>query len=139
MRLGVDVMGGDLAPAPILEGALAAIPTFAEDDRLVLFGDEAVIRRGIASAGVSDALIEIVATTNEIIMDESPVEAARNKPDSALVQMARFAGPKAGDDRLDMAISAGNTWPRHPVNPPSEHDWNPPEHSPTPRVSPGPS
>ncbi|MDP7071000.1 MAG: phosphate acyltransferase PlsX [Phycisphaerales bacterium] len=109
MRLGVDVMGGDLAPTPILEGALAALPTFVEGDRLVLFGDEAVIREGIASSGASDALIEVVATANEITMDDSPVEAARSKSDSALVQMARLAGPKAGDDRLDMAISAGNT------------------------------
>ncbi len=109
MRLGVDVMGGDLAPAPILEGALAALPTFSDDDRLVLFGDEVVIRDGIAASGVSESLIEVVSTSDEVTMDDSPVEAARSKADSALVQMARLAGPKAGADRLDMAISAGNT------------------------------
>ena len=109
MRLGVDVMGGDFAPAPILEGALAALPTFSSEDRLVLFGDEPTIRSGITEAGVDDTLIEVVPTTNEITMDDSPVEAARGKSDSALVQMTKCAGPKAGEDRLDMAISAGNT------------------------------
>jgi len=109
MRLGVDVMGGDFAPAPILEGALAALPTFSPEDRLVLFGDEPTIRSGITEAGVDDTLIEVVPTTNEITMDDSPVEAARGKSDSALVQMTKCAGPKAGEDRLDMAISAGNT------------------------------
>ncbi|HCA39815.1 MAG: phosphate acyltransferase PlsX [Phycisphaerales bacterium] len=109
MRLGVDVMGGDLAPAPILEGALAATVSFDPDDTLVLFGDEAIIEAGVASSGVDAALIEVIPTSNEIEMNESPVEAARSKPDSALVQMTRMAGPKAGDARLDMAISAGNT------------------------------
>ncbi len=109
MRLGVDVMGGDFAPGPILEGALAALPSLSSDDRLVLFGDESVIRQGIASAGADEELIEVVHTCDEITMDDSPVDAARNKPDSALVQMAKCAGPKAGDGRIDMAISAGNT------------------------------
>ncbi|MDP6987286.1 MAG: phosphate acyltransferase PlsX [Phycisphaerales bacterium] len=109
MRLGVDVMGGDLAPAPILEGALDAAASFDSDDTLVLFGDPSIIEAGVVASGVDAGLIEVVPTRNEIEMNESPVEAARSKPDSALVQMARMAGPKAGDARLDMAISAGNT------------------------------
>ena len=102
-------MGGDTAPAPILEGALAAVSSFTSDDTLVLFGDEAIIEAGVALSGVDTALIQIVPTAGEIAMNESPVEAARSKVDSAIVQMARLAGPKAGQSRLDMAISAGNT------------------------------
>jgi len=109
MRLGVDVMGGDNAPAPILEGALAAVSTFDPDDRLVLFGDEQIIHAGIKDSGADARLIEVVPTHDEVAMDESPVEAARSKPNSALVQMARLAGPKAAERRIDMAISAGNT------------------------------
>ena len=96
MRLGVDVMGGDNAPAPILEGALASLSTFDPDDRLVLVGDEQLIDAGIKDSDVDATLIEVVPTHNEVAMDESPVEAARSKQESALVQMARFAGPKAG-------------------------------------------
>ena len=102
-------MGGDHAPAPILEGALEAVASFDAHDMLVLFGDEAVIEAGIASSGAPRDVIEVVHTSGEIQMNESPVEAARSKPDSAIVQMARMAGPKAGASRLDMAISAGNT------------------------------
>ena len=109
MRLGVDVMGGDNAPALILEGALASVPTLCPDDRLVLFGDEQLIHAAIKDSDVDVALIEIVPTHDEVAMDESPVEAARTKQDSAIVQMARLAGPKVGEDRIDMAISAGNT------------------------------
>jgi glycerol-3-phosphate acyltransferase PlsX len=102
-------MGGDHAPALILEGALAAVPTFDPDDRLVLFGDEQIIHAGIKDSGVDAMLIEVVPTHDEVAMDESPVEAARSKPKSALVQMARLAGPKAVESRIDMVISAGNT------------------------------
>ena len=109
MRLGLDVMGGDLAPAPILEGGLAAVSSFDEGDRLVLFGDEAIIAESVRSSGVDEQFIEIVPTSDEIGMSEPPVEAARSKNESAIVQMAKMAGPKAGDVHLDMAISAGNT------------------------------
>jgi glycerol-3-phosphate acyltransferase PlsX len=109
MRLGVDVMGGDLAPAPILEGALTAVSTFASGDMLVLFGDPSVIEAEVAASDVDAGRVEIIPTSDEIGMNDSPVEAARSKQDSALVQMARMSGPKAGAARLDMAISAGNT------------------------------
>ena len=102
-------MGGDLAPAPILEGALTATSTFVSGDKLVLFGDPSVIETEVAASEVDVGCVEIIPTSDEIGMNDSPVEAARSKQDSALVQMARMAGPKAGAARLDMAISAGNT------------------------------
>ncbi|MCH2142289.1 MAG: phosphate acyltransferase PlsX [Phycisphaerales bacterium] len=108
MRIGVDVMGGDLAPGPILSGALAAASTFNPDDQMVLFGQRDVIEDALAEASPASGMIEIVATEDDISMEESPVEAVRNKANSSLVQIAQMAGPKA-DPRLDMAISAGNT------------------------------
>ncbi len=108
MRIGVDVMGGDLAPGPILSGALAAASTFQPGDKMVLFGDQSVIEDALAAASPAADVIEIVATEDDISMEESPVEAVRHKAKSSLVQMAQMAGPKA-ETRLDMAISAGNT------------------------------
>ena len=103
-------MGGDLAPDPIVEGALAALPTFDTDDRLVLFGPEAVLDKAMANVGNRAALVECVPSTgDEVTMEDSPVDAVRSKAGSALVQMAKMGGPKAGEDRIDMAISAGNT------------------------------
>ncbi len=108
MRIGVDVMGGDLAPHPILEGALAATSKLESDDVVVLYGDEDVIREGIANTTLGHAKVEVVATTELISMDESPVDAVRSKQDSSLVVMCKAASRKA-ENPLDAVISAGNT------------------------------
>lgn len=109
MRIGLDVMGGDLAPDPILQGGLDSLEFLEPDDRLVLFGDTNIIEAGIASAGVDRTCIEIVGTTESIGMEESPVEAVRSKADSSMVKLCQMASRKAGDLRLDAVISAGNT------------------------------
>lgn len=108
MRIGVDVMGGDHAPDAILEGSLAAAAHLSEDDALVLVGDERVIRPAIESHQYKSR-IECVATTDVIGMDESPVDAVRNKPNSSIAVLARLATTKHSDQPLDAIISAGNT------------------------------
>jgi len=108
MRIGVDVMGGDHAPDEILKGCLAALDRIGPDDGLVLVGRREVIEDALSERKISDSRIEIVATTQEIAMDESPVEAVREKRDSSLVVLARLASPKA-ERPLDAIISAGNT------------------------------
>jgi len=108
MRIGVDVMGGDHAPHPIIEGTLAAIEHLHDDDVVVLFGDEKVIEEGIKNSGVDQSRVEIVATTEEISMDESPVDAVRQKQNSSLVQLCK-AGSKKAENPIDAVISAGNT------------------------------
>ncbi|MEI6474434.1 MAG: phosphate acyltransferase PlsX [Planctomycetota bacterium] len=109
MRIGVDVMGGDNAPDQILKGCVQALPTLLHSDRLVLFGDEAVIRDALEERGfLNDERVEIIATTEVIGMDESPVEAMKAKKNSSIVVMNQMASPKA-ENRLDVVISAGNT------------------------------
>jgi len=109
MRIGLDVMGGDLAPDPILQGGLDSLSLLGDDDCLVLFGDESVIRAGVDAAGIDGSRVEIVGATESVGMEESPVEAVRSKPDSSLVKLCQMASRKAGDARLDAVISAGNT------------------------------
>jgi glycerol-3-phosphate acyltransferase PlsX len=108
MRIGVDVMGGDLAPHPILEGALSAIQHLPDEDIVVLFGDRSIIEQGVADSGVDASRVEIVGTTEEISMAESPVDAVRQKRDSSLVQLCKW-GSKKADNPIDAVISAGNT------------------------------
>ncbi|MEI6023617.1 MAG: phosphate acyltransferase PlsX [Phycisphaerales bacterium] len=108
MRLGVDVMGGDNAPDEILKGCIAALPKLAADDELVLYGDRRVIEETFSERGISDKRLKIVATTEIIGMDESPVEAIRTKRDASMVVMAKDASPKT-ENRLDAIVSAGNT------------------------------
>ena len=108
MRIGVDVMGGDNAPHPILEGALLATSQLTKDDVVVLYGDEAIIKEAIANTDIGPASVEVVGTTELIAMDESPVDAVRSKQDSSLVVMCK-AGSQKAENPLDAVISAGNT------------------------------
>jgi phosphate acyltransferase len=108
VRAAVDVMGGDHAPAAILKGCWDAAPLLDGDDRILLVGDERVIRDGLASSGLdlaAKARFEVVATTQVIEMDESPVEAVRAKADSSISVMCKIAGK----GHADVVISAGNT------------------------------
>jgi len=103
MRIGVDAMGGDLAPAEQVAGALAARELLSADDQIVLYGRRAEIAAHLD--GDSAAQIAVVDCPDAIGMSESPVEALRAKPDSSLVCLAR--AHKAGE--IDAMISAGNT------------------------------
>ena len=108
MRAAVDVMGGDRAPDAILKGCWEAAPLLDGDDVIYLVGDEAVIRDGLAASGLHDrqkSRYQVVATTEVIEMDDSPVEAIRNKPDSSITVMCKLATK----GEADVVISAGNT------------------------------
>ena len=110
MRIAIDVMGGDDAPDAILAGCLDALKLLEPDDRLVLVGDEAIIREGIEERGITDlSQIEIEPTTHVIEMNDKPVSALREKPDSSIAKAAALGGKRAGDRRCDAVISAGNT------------------------------
>ncbi|MEE2894930.1 MAG: phosphate acyltransferase PlsX [Planctomycetota bacterium] len=109
MRIGVDVAGGDNAPHEILKGSFEALPGLGEDDVLVLAGDREVITEAMAESGTSDPRIEILECSESIGMSESPVEAVRGKQKSSITQLSRMGSPKAGDERIDCWISAGNT------------------------------
>lgn len=108
MRIGLDVMGGDHAPHAILDGALESIQSLEQDDQLVLYGDEAIIKERLRKDNIDDPRLEIIGTTELIEMHESPVEAVRNKKDSSLVRMMQDSSRKAKNP-LEAVISAGNT------------------------------
>lgn len=108
MRIALDVLGGDHAPDANLQGAQDALPSLADDDRLLLVGDQSTIEEALRTRGVNDRRLEIVHAPDVIGMDESPVEAVRTKPDSSIVRMAQLAHRNA-ENPVDVIISAGNT------------------------------
>ncbi len=110
MRIAIDVMGGDHAPDAILAGCLGAVDLIGPEDQLVLVGDEQVIRHWLTQRGLTDDFrIDIEPTTQVIQMDDPPVVALRNKPDSSIVRMAELGKARAGAKRCEVIISAGNT------------------------------
>ena len=108
MRAAVDVMGGDRAPGAILQGCWDAAPLLDAEDTVLLVGDDGVIREGLASSALSPDKREryrVVPTTEVVGMDDSPVEAIRNKPNSSIAVMCKLASK----GEADVVISAGNT------------------------------
>lgn len=105
MRIAIDAMGGDYAPAEIVAGALEAKDVLDHSDELVLVGNEEVIREHLKRSGASPDIFRIFHAPDVIGMDESPVEALRRKPKSSIAVMAHAASHR----QVDAVLSAGNT------------------------------
>jgi glycerol-3-phosphate acyltransferase PlsX len=108
VRAAVDVMGGDKAPAEILAGCWEAAPLLEPGDLVYLVGSESLSRDALALSALPPERKEffrIVPTTQIVEMDDSPVEAIRNKPDSSIAVMCKLASK----GEADVVISAGNT------------------------------
>ncbi len=108
MRVAVDVMGGDHAPAEILKGCWQALEFLEPGDVLYLVGPEQVITEGLASSGLTEqqkAYFKPVYASQVIEMDDPPVDAIRSKPDSSISVMCKLASK----GEADVVISAGNT------------------------------
>jgi glycerol-3-phosphate acyltransferase PlsX len=105
LRIGIDAMGGDNAPAEEVRGALAARDVIKDDDRIMLVGDESQIRSHLESADGWEDFVDVHHAPQVIGMNEAPVEALRTKPRSSLAVLAELH--KAGE--VDAMISAGNT------------------------------
>ena len=104
MRIALDAMGGDNAPQAIIDGALLALDEI-NNDELILFGNEDVIRRYLGDPDKWQGRIHIEHAPEEIAMSEPPVEALRRKRKSSLALMAKAAAKGL----VDVTISAGNT------------------------------
>ena len=108
MRAAVDVMGGDKAPAAILQGCWEAAPLLNAEDTVYLVGCAETIGKALAESNLTSQQKEryqTIATTQVIEMDDSPVDAIRSKPRSSISVMCDLV--KKGE--ADVAISAGNT------------------------------
>jgi len=99
MRIAVDAMGGDHAPAEIVKGAAQAAAEYAVDISIV--GLPHVVQPLLDS----HPRVQLVPCTQVIAMDEHPAQAVRNKPDSSMAVCARMV--KLG--RADGWCSAGNS------------------------------
>ncbi len=105
MKIGLDVMGGDYAPGAILEGAFDALENLLPDERIVLIGDEKVIREGAKKENIDLSYFDIVPSGEVIEMGEHPARSFSQKSNSSIAVGYRLL--KAGD--IDGFASAGNT------------------------------
>lgn len=103
MRIIVDAMGGDNAPAEIVRGTIQAVKEFDVD--VILVGDSGKIQDILSSEDVDRNKIEIVHTTEVISNEDSPTMAIRRKKDSSMVVGMKMLK----DGKGDAFISAGST------------------------------
>lgn len=105
MRIIVDAMGGDNAPAEIVKGAVEAALELGVD--IILVGREAEIRKCLRdnnADGLSDR-ISVVNASQVVEMDDDPTGVLRKKKDSSMVVALNMLK----NDEGDACISAGST------------------------------
>ncbi|MCI2061609.1 MAG: phosphate acyltransferase PlsX [Eubacteriaceae bacterium] len=103
MKIILDGMGGDNAPAEIVKGAVAASREISH--KIVIVGREEQIAAELSKYKYDDSQITIVNAEEVIEMEDSPVKAVRAKKDSSMVKGLRMV--KSGEG--DLFISAGST------------------------------
>jgi len=105
MRIGLDVMGGDFAPVAAIDGAILAAKELSVNDRIVLIGQEAVIRSLLHERGCEASVFDIVHAADVIEMGEHPTKAMARKPDASISVGFQMLKHK----KLDSFASAGNS------------------------------
>jgi len=99
-------MGGDFAPSHPVLAALQALDKFPQITRLVLTGDEELLRRELAKHGAAPSeRLHLFHTTQVIEMTDSAVDAVRRKKDSSLNRAIDLLKEGA----VDAVVSAGHT------------------------------
>ena len=104
MRIALDAMGGDLAPAEPVKGALLAAKELGIDVALV--GPPQVLEAELRKHRSAGAKVSIVPAGETIAMEEDDVaRVVRNRPDASInVAMAMVR-----DGQAQAVVSAGNT------------------------------
>lgn len=103
MKIAIDVMGGDHAPAEIIAGAVEWAKK--SDDELLLTGKEDLIAETLQNYTYPADQIHIISASQVIEMDESPAVAMRKKKDASIVVATHLV--KEG--RADAVLSCGST------------------------------
>ena len=98
-------MGGDHAPAVVVEGAVRAVRGAPERLHVLLFGPEDAVAAELACHEASGLPIEVVHAPEVIGMEDAPAAALKAKPNSSIHLGLR--AQKTG--RADAFASAGNT------------------------------
>jgi len=106
VKIAVDAMGGDNAPAEIVKGCLNYINNEEIDSvKIILVGKEDLVQSALLQHKYDQVKIEICKASEYIGPSELPVVAVRNKKDSSIVKGIKLVN----DGEADVFISAGNT------------------------------
>jgi len=103
MKIAVDAMGGDDAPASIVQGAIEAAREL--DVEPILVGDRQEIEAALSQHDIQGLSLSIVHASQRVGMEESPSSVVRKKKDSSIWVATRLVK----EAQAVAVISAGNT------------------------------
>ncbi|MGN1143162.1 MAG: phosphate acyltransferase PlsX [Anaerovoracaceae bacterium] len=103
MRIILDGMGGDNAPAAVVEGAVLASKEIEHEIQII--GQQELIQAELAKYKYDEKKITVIDAREVISNEEAPVRAVRSKKDSSIVRGINMV--KRGEG--DIFISAGST------------------------------
>ena len=104
MRIALDAMGGDYAPGPNIDGAIAALQAHPELE-VALVGDVPQLEPLLAKAGYSGERLALRHSDSWIGMEEKPTEALRRKPNCSIAVCWQLMAGR----EVDAVVSAGHT------------------------------
>ncbi len=107
MKVALDAMGGDHAPAVNIGGAIDALRYYPKLQHLFLVGDDEVLMAECAKQGLDlkDPRVSIMHAPEVIGMAEPGAKTVRRKKNSSI----SIAMDMVKDGRADAFVSAGNT------------------------------
>ena len=100
----IDGMGGDNAPAAVIEGIIQALEEY-KDIEMYITGPEKEINEELSKYNYEKDKINVIDATEVISTNEHPVMAVRKKKDSSLVKAMNLVK----DGTCDAVISGGST------------------------------
>ncbi len=103
MKIVLDAMGGDHAPAVTIAGALDAAREFAVP--ILLVGQETIVRGELAKYDTSGLSLSVVDAPESVDMHDKPSDVLRSKPRSSMhigMEMVR-------QGEADAFVTCGNT------------------------------
>lgn len=103
MKIAIDAMGGDYAPAEIIKGTLKAAAVYPHLE-LILIGKMELMQPYLSGITIPES-ISFQEASEIITMDEHPANAVRKKKDASVVVATRLV--KEG--LADAVVSAGST------------------------------
>jgi glycerol-3-phosphate acyltransferase PlsX len=104
LTIALDAMGGDRGADIVVPAAVAAVKKH-ENIRLILVGQEELLRKKLRRRGKYHPRISIQNATEVVGMDEHPANALRGKKDSSM----RVAINLVKEGKAQACVSAGNT------------------------------
>lgn len=104
IKVAVDAMGGDHAPAEIVKGAVDAVK-LRQDIKVYLIGRQEIVKEELAKHSYQGAQIEIVHAPEVIETAEPPVLAIRKKKQSSIVVGMNMVK----ENKADAIVSAGSS------------------------------